>query len=489
MIANSLKMLIISHESGLQECTVAQRMHHVLTFLVQFYVQSLDEYVRQHSDVIRIPASIAVPLIAVSRHLSIAPILTYADTVLWNWEVIDPAKALSTTNVRMLDLFTGSPQEAHFFLTSLRMEIQGRVSVNAMLRGLPLVLSKDNSDGSDAVPDAVSTFNTITQNLAELTGTFCAVRDELTADFFYNSFRPWIQGADQGVNSPPWLYEGTGLVFQPSGPSAGQSAMMQCFDVFLGIKHPHKSYAPGSGCAYVNAALDPHRDVREGATTLGSCPFAPKKGLKKESPDSCRVSAHCFNHIGQCTNDPRQCAAMSVASNFQKGRPSTSEVDTSFNARMRTYMPGQYQEFLLWLQKHATSLRSRMLQENNFAVLEAHNSAVSAMEQWRNAHIQIVTQYVVIPARQKQMAEVRGTGGTSLIPLLKTYRSNTADAASPLTPITKDQIKCWWIPLEVVVLREVWFGFIATLLDLWRVWLTTFLIILGSSRQVMEITK
>ena len=482
-------MQIISHEAALQDCAVAQRMHHVLTFLVQFYVQSIDEYVRKCSEVIRIPASIAVPLIAVSRHLSIAPILTYADTVLWNWELIDPAQGLSTTNVRMLDLFTGSPQEAHFFLTSLRMEIQGRVSVIAMLRSLPQVLSKDVSDESDAVTDAVSTFHTIAENLTELTDTFCAVRDELTADFFYNSFRPWIQGADQGVGSPPWLYEGAGLVFQPSGPSAGQSAMMQCFDVFLGIKHPHKSYAPGSGCAYVNTALDPHRDIREGGTTPGSCPFAGNKGLKKQSLGDCRASAHCFNHIEQCTNDPGQCATMSAASNFQKGRPSVSEVDTSFNARMRTYMPGEYQEFLLWLQEHAASLRSRMLWESNFVVLEAHNSAVSAMEQWRNAHIQIVTQYVIIPARQKQMAEVRGTGGTSLIPLLKTYRSNTADAASPLTPVAKDQVQGGWSILGVVMLREIWLRFVATLTDSWRVWLTTFLVIIGSSRPIREVTK
>ena len=43
----------------------------------------------------------------------------------------------------------------------------------------------------------------------------------------------WIQGADQGPQSPSWLYEGvdgSGLVLQPSGPSAGQSALMHSFD-------------------------------------------------------------------------------------------------------------------------------------------------------------------------------------------------------------------------------------------------------------------
>lgn len=43
----------------------------------------------------------------------------------------------------------------------------------------------------------------------------------------------WIQGADQGDESPSWFYEGVddvGLMLQPSGPSAGQSALMHAFD-------------------------------------------------------------------------------------------------------------------------------------------------------------------------------------------------------------------------------------------------------------------
>ncbi len=43
----------------------------------------------------------------------------------------------------------------------------------------------------------------------------------------------WIQGADQGTDSPRWFYEGVdgvGLMLQPSGPSAAQSALMHSFD-------------------------------------------------------------------------------------------------------------------------------------------------------------------------------------------------------------------------------------------------------------------
>lgn len=63
---------------------IAHRAHHVLTFILQYCVNSMSESSRSQSQVIRIPASIAVPLVSVSHHLGIAPIVTYADTVLWN---------------------------------------------------------------------------------------------------------------------------------------------------------------------------------------------------------------------------------------------------------------------------------------------------------------------------------------------------------------------------------------------------------------------
>src|SRR5258705_5820363 len=69
----------------------ARRAHHVLSYLTQFYVQSLPPAVPSSGKAppVVIPAPIAVPLVAVSRRLGIAPILTYTDTVLWNWEKRD----------------------------------------------------------------------------------------------------------------------------------------------------------------------------------------------------------------------------------------------------------------------------------------------------------------------------------------------------------------------------------------------------------------
>ena len=65
-----------------------RRAHLVLSFLGHFYIHSTFPSLNS------IPTSIAVPWVAVSDKLGVPPILTYADTVLWNWKLIDPAQGL-----------------------------------------------------------------------------------------------------------------------------------------------------------------------------------------------------------------------------------------------------------------------------------------------------------------------------------------------------------------------------------------------------------
>lgn len=64
---------------------LTRRAHVLLSFLGHFYVHS------SFPSIDRVPASIAEPWCIVSDKLGIPPILTYADTVLWNWRYVDPA--------------------------------------------------------------------------------------------------------------------------------------------------------------------------------------------------------------------------------------------------------------------------------------------------------------------------------------------------------------------------------------------------------------
>jgi indoleamine 2,3-dioxygenase len=164
-----------------------QRAHHVLAFLTQFYVHSLPpRHPSRHSyDPITIPATISVPFVAVSRKLDIAPIVTYADAVLWNWDLIDPSLPLSRTNIKIRDLFTGSKQEEHFFLTSARIEIEGWEALDAIRQAIGQSESKDPS-----IELAAHHLRRLSHSIDRITDILFAVRDNLDPHFFYNRFRP-----------------------------------------------------------------------------------------------------------------------------------------------------------------------------------------------------------------------------------------------------------------------------------------------------------
>lgn len=163
-----------------------QRAHHTLAFLTQFYVHSLPPRdPSKASDPIVIPAPLAVPFVDVSRRLGIAPIVTYADTVLWNWDVIDQTLPLSRSNICIRDLFTGSPQEEHFFLTSARIEIEGWTALDAMRQALT-----EAAAHNPHIDHVAHHIRRLARSLDVITQILLAVRDGLDPDFFYNRFRP-----------------------------------------------------------------------------------------------------------------------------------------------------------------------------------------------------------------------------------------------------------------------------------------------------------
>lgn len=68
---------VLSHQPFEFDIRRAQRAHHVLAFITQFYIQSMParEDASDRSPIV-IPAPIAIPFVGVSRQLDIAPIVS-----------------------------------------------------------------------------------------------------------------------------------------------------------------------------------------------------------------------------------------------------------------------------------------------------------------------------------------------------------------------------------------------------------------------------
>ena len=217
----------------------------VLAFLLHFYAHSIQKSSKDAS--ILIPRSISVPLVAVSRELGIAPVLTFADTVLWNWEFVNPQESLSVNNIRYVNLLSGSETEQAFYVVSAAVELKG-VEMLQIIEGF---MNLPNTSEYSAVAKINNDLLRLKKIVDELTDIFQSVRETVDPTEFYWLCRPWWTGSEtKGDSQPTWIFEGVPeyAKLDLSGPSAGQSTVMHALDVFLDIDHKlvhhHRQPAP-----------------------------------------------------------------------------------------------------------------------------------------------------------------------------------------------------------------------------------------------------
>jgi len=199
---------------------------------VHFYAHSLPP----QESAVSIPAPIAVPLVQVSRELGIRPILTYADTVLWKWSLRDFSKPLSVANVELDGPFTNTPDEAHFYLTSARIELRGVEALAIMRRSMDELFLGDHL-AKRRIARYLCRLAVVVGDLASL---LMAVREHCDPHVFYHEIRPWFNGGNSHKHG--WVYEGVSeaeaeTIKALGGPSAGQSSLVHALDAFLGVDH------------------------------------------------------------------------------------------------------------------------------------------------------------------------------------------------------------------------------------------------------------
>lgn len=93
---------------------------------------------------------------------------------------------------------------------------------------------------------------------------------------------------------------------------------------------------------------------------------------------------------------------------------------------MREYMMAPHRDFIEFLTT-APSIRDFCASDAD--LVEAFNKCLVELKAFRDAHIKMVTRYIIIPSgRVGDVVDgVRGTGGTDLMPFLKQMRDETAE--------------------------------------------------------------
>ncbi len=373
------------------------------------------------ADLQTLPPCITRPLLAVTAHVELPPVATYAALNLWNFCTVDSHGSRSNgvpfddlDRLQALHTFTDTESESWFFVVSVAMECRAAKIVPVLLEALKA------ASAPNAEADAGATAATVTAALRDFVNCIHDVgrllermHERCDPDIFFFQIRPFLAGsknmAAQGLPNGVFYDEGDGRGQwrQLRGGSNGQSSLIQLFDIVLGVEH------------------------------------------EKGGPDDAGGTPPTQNNNGDRKSQPK---------------------DLPFHQEVRAYMPGPHRRFLEMVAA-MPSLRAYVARQRAEhgkqadALVAAFKEATEALAVFRNKHLAIVARYIILPSRRaasstassagsspcpkfrglaapdqshqshphgaslkEDASPLTGTGGTELLPFLKQMRNETLRA-------------------------------------------------------------
>lgn len=316
-----------------------RRAHKVLAYLTHFYAHSIPD---QTEGSIIIPRSLATPLLEVSAILRIAPVLTFADTVLWNWDLVNPDLPVTEENIKFgVELFSGTEDERNFWFGNARVELLGVEVLHIIneYHNLPNV--------SDLA--SICKINRLLTRLAavvrQIEASMNSMRELVDPSTFYWQVRPWFNGSDSGTG-PTWVYEDgpDASTLDLSGPSAGQSSIMHTLDIFLDVdfklkkrRYPAPSdankrtdvsfmermrrYMPGEHRDYLSHLSNssrPVRDLAQSTPAVREQYNALVSSLKKLRDSHMRIACLYIITMSRSTKIPPGCPVFAMMRRMER---------------------------------------------------------------------------------------------------------------------------------------------------------------------------
>ncbi|KAG9234730.1 indoleamine 2,3-dioxygenase-like protein [Amylocarpus encephaloides] len=366
--ADSLPILTTAHLTNVREW---QRAYLILSFFTHAYIWE------SGGPSERLPPQISIPFLEVAAHFGLPPTATYSAFNLWNWAPISPEASLADpNNLRCLHTFTNTIDEEWFYLISVAMEAHGATIIPLMVSAIDGCCTQN----SHLILGALTKFGYVVREIGVLLKRMNEKCDPMV---FFHQIRPFLAGSkDIGAAGLPRgvFYsedEGMGEGAEEkgewrmySGGSNAQSSLIQFLDTVLGVDHTH-----------------------------------PKSPTSNSKPN--------------------------------------------FLSQMRAYMPAPHRAFLTTLSSlspGSSPIRDYASTSTIPDLVDAYNFAVKELENFRTVHIGIVMRYIIMPSKRSdplsgnpgpnivvassgKEKELKGTGGTELLPFLRGVRDETRDTA------------------------------------------------------------
>lgn len=199
------------------------------SFLVQAYVWG------EPTPLARLPATLAVPLVALADRIGFPPVMNYAGYVLDNWYRLDKNSPIALDNLVMDQHFAGGQDENGFVLMHVVIEAQAGRALDLAVK---LVRA---SDGGDAA--------TVEALLAEMhrvwdaiNATFDRMAEKCDPYIYFNRIRPYLNGWKNNPAMPDGLiYDGVarfeGKPQALRGQTGSQSSIVPTMDALFQVVH------------------------------------------------------------------------------------------------------------------------------------------------------------------------------------------------------------------------------------------------------------
>ena len=333
------------------------------------------------------PPAISVPFLAVAEHLEIPPVATYASVCLWNFKPnYVHANLNSIDDLSTFATFTGTLDESWFYLVSITIESHAAPTIQMLLDAVAAVRTQD-------VLTVTLCLQAFAETLEDLGELLERMHEKCDPHVFYNKIRPYLAGsknmAEAGLPRGVIYDDGTGNeeYRQYSGGSNAQSSLIQFFDIMLGVVH---------------------RPTGHGA---------------------------------------REISAVSAVSATARSLDHNARLD--FLKEMRFYMPGPHRRFLEDVSKIANIRQFVEGRSSDIYLRAAFNDCLAMLRSLRDRHMRIVSRYIVKKSKdtrphiqgngavnlaslatakggkKPKSVDLKGTGGTGLIPFLLQVRNET----------------------------------------------------------------
>ncbi|KAL5120832.1 hypothetical protein ACEQ8H_001313 [Pleosporales sp. CAS-2024a] len=326
----------------------------------------------------RLPPAVTVPFLDIATHLELHPVATYAAFNLWNWRPLDEGLDITQPD-NLVALHTASGSDDESWFFIISNAMEARAG--PMIRIMLAAMDAVDRDDGETVMDSLQYFIRSMDDIGSLVER---MDERCDPQRFYHDIRPFLAGSMgmEAAGLPNGVFydegDGKGSWRKYRGGSNGQSSLLQFCDAVLSVQHT------------------------------------------------------------RCNG---------------------------FHAEMRQYMPGPHARFLQHVETMANIRPYVHNHGEDHRLLHAFNQAVASLSAFRDKHIALVTRYIIIPSRmpkpvgatnrrdiasastnmakeEPHTKELLGTGGTKLIPLLRTSRDETLET----TVVPQQQIAAHHVP-------------------------------------------